>query len=324
MAQTKKGTDARIQAEDKFYTALENYKQQYNDYVNNIMGQMKLFEEFVQGDAVDGSTLITNLQGQITGMESYYSTLESLNSKIGGTQLMSYLSTLGVDNLSELQAINTMTDEQLQQYVDLYDQKYQLACSKATEALGTVTITTEKEMKAANKKVKNAMSSMASNVEKYSTKMVSQVKTKFGNISSTVASNMAAAVASVKSAVAEMNAALAAAPTGGTTKTKIVTKKASVKKNAAGGILTKPTIFGYTPSTGQWQLGGEAGKEAIAPIDTLQQYVRAAVAEETAEQNNLLARMVELLEALLGKDTAVYLNSKEISKAVNRDLGVIF
>lgn len=322
VAQTKKGTDARIQAEDKFYTALENYKQQYNDYVNNIMGQMKLFEEFVQGDAVDGSTLITNLQGQITGMESYYSTLESLNSKIGGTQLMSYLSTLGVDNLSELQAINTMTDEQLQQYVDLYDQKYQLACSKATEALGTVTITTEKETKAANKKVKNAMSSMASNVEKYSTKMVSQVKTKFGNISSTVASNMAAAVASVKSAVAEMNAALAAAPTGGTTKT--VTKKASVKKNAAGGILTKPTIFGYTPSTGQWQLGGEAGKEAIAPIDTLQQYVRAAVAEETAEQNNLLARMVELLEALLGKDTAVYLNSKEISKAVNRDLGVIF
>ena len=324
VAQTKKGTDARIQAEDKFYTALENYKQQYNDYVNNIMGQMKLFEEFVQGDAVDGSTLITNLQGQITGMESYYSTLESLNSKIGGTQLMSYLSTLGVDNLSELQAINTMTDEQLQQYVDLYDQKYQLACSKATEALGTVTITTEKETKAANKKVKNAMSSMASNVEKYSTKMVSQVKTKFGNISSTVASNMAAAVASVKSAVAEMNAALAAAPTGGTTKTKTVTKKASVKKNAAGGILTKPTIFGYTPSTGQWQLGGEAGKEAIAPIDTLQQYVRAAVAEETAEQNNLLARMVELLEALLGKDTAVYLNSKEISKAVNRDLGVIF
>ena len=326
VAQTKKGTDARTAAEDKYYSALENYKQQYEAYVNGIMEQMKLFEEFVQGDAVDGSTLISNLQGQITGMESYYSTLDSLNSKIGGTQLMSYLSTLGTDNLSELQAINSMTDEQLQKYVDLYDQKYQLACSKATEALGTVKTTAENKTKEANKKVKSAMSNMASNVEKYSTQMASNVKTKFGNISSTVSSNMAKAVSAVKSAVAEMNAALASSSaTAGTTTTKTTTtKKTTVKKNAAGGILTKPTIFGFTPSTGQWQLGGEAGKEAIAPIDTLQQYVRAAVAEETAEQNSLLARMVELLEALLGKDTAVYLNSKDISKAVNRDLGVIF
>lgn len=324
VAQTKKGTDARVQAEDKFYSALENYKQQYESYVNNIMGQMKLFEEFVQGDAVDGSTLISNLQGQITGMESYYSTLDSLNSKIGGTQLMSYLSTLGTDNLSELQAINNMTDEQLQQYVNLYDQKYQMACNKATEALGVVATTTKDKTKESNGNVEKSMKSMLTSVTKYSSNMVSTAKSKFSSIASTIASNMAAAVASVRAAVAEMNAALASAPTGGTTTTKTVTKKANVKKNAAGGILTKPTIFGFTPSTGQWQLGGEAGKEAIAPIDTLQQYVRAAVAEETAEQNSLLARMVELLEALLGKDVAVYLNSKEISRAVNRDLGVIF
>lgn len=324
VAQTKKGTDARVQAEDKFYTALENYKQQYESYVNNIMGQMKLFEEFVQGDAVDGSTLISNLQGQITGMETYYSTLDSLNSKIGGTQLMSYLSTLGTDNLSELQAINNMTDEQLQQYVNLYDQKYQMACNKATEALGVVATTTKDKTKESNGNVEKSMKSMLTSVTKYSSSMVSTAKSKFSSIASTIASNMAAAVASVRAAVAEMNAALASAPTGGTTTTKTVTKKANVKKNAAGGILTKPTIFGFTPSTGQWQLGGEAGKEAIAPIDTLQGYVRAAVAEETAEQNNLLARMVELLEALLGKDVAVYLNSKEISRAVNRDLGVIF
>ena len=54
---------------------------------------------------------------------------------------------------------------------------------------------------------------------------------------------------------------------------------ASVKKHAAGGILTKPTIFGYTPSTNTYHLGGEAGAEAVAPIDVLQKYVRQAVAE---------------------------------------------
>lgn len=322
VAQTKKGSDARTAAEEKYYSALESYQQQYESYVNNIMGQMQLFAEFIQGDAVDGSTLISNLQGQITGMENYYSTLDSLNSKIGGTQLMSYLSTLGTDNLSELQAINNMTDEQLQQYVNLYDQKYQMACNKATEALGVVATTTKDKTKESNGNVEKSMKSMLTSVTKYSSNMVSTAKSKFSSIASTIASNMAAAVASVRAAVAEMNAALASAPTGGTTTT--TAAKPKVKKNAAGGILTKPTIFGFTPSTGQWQLGGEAGKEAIAPIDTLQQYVRAAVAEETAEQNSLLARMVELLEALLGKDVAVYLNSKEISRAVNRDLGVIF
>ena len=61
--------------------------------------------------------------------------------------------------------------------------------------------------------------------------------------------------------------------------------KISVKWNAEGGILTKPTIFGMTGST--LLGGGEAGKEAIAPIDKLQAYVDESV-------NN---RNIELIEA---------------------------
>lgn len=66
-----------------------------------------------------------------------------------------------------------------------------------------------------------------------------------------------------------------------------------VKWNAEGGILTKPTIFGMTGST--LLGGGEAGHEAIAPIDTLQAYIRDAVKERDEaliraliEQNRLL------------------------------------
>ena len=51
----------------------------------------------------------------------------------------------------------------------------------------------------------------------------------------------------------------------------------SVKWNAAGGILTQPTIFGVNPATGTFLGGGEAGKEAIAPIDTLQAYIDESV-----------------------------------------------
>ena len=63
---------------------------------------------------------------------------------------------------------------------------------------------------------------------------------------------------------------------------------ANVKKHAAGGILTKPTIFGYTPSTNTYHLGGEAGAEAVAPIDVLQKYVREAVAEANGSAGDVI------------------------------------
>ena len=53
----------------------------------------------------------------------------------------------------------------------------------------------------------------------------------------------------------------------------------NVKWNAQGGILNEPTIFGMT-KTGTLLGGGEAGKEAIAPIAVLQDYVKTAVKSE--------------------------------------------
>ena len=53
-----------------------------------------------------------------------------------------------------------------------------------------------------------------------------------------------------------------------------------VKWFAEGGILTKPTIFG---TDGNKLLGGgEAGQEAIAPLDKLMGYIRQAVKEENS------------------------------------------
>lgn len=49
----------------------------------------------------------------------------------------------------------------------------------------------------------------------------------------------------------------------------------NVKWNAQGGVLNQPTIFGQMGNT--MLGGGEAGPEAIAPIDTLQKYIREAV-----------------------------------------------
>lgn len=76
---------------------------------------------------------------------------------------------------------------------------------------------------------------------------------------------------------------------------------------AKGGILTKPTAFGMNGNS--MMVGGEAGKEAVAPISTLMGYVRQAVAEATG---NSQEQMVELLRALVEKNMNVYLNEDQL------------
>lgn len=64
---------------------------------------------------------------------------------------------------------------------------------------------------------------------------------------------------------------------------------------AKGGVMTRPTLFDYNPATGIAKVGGEAGAEAVAPIETLQQYIRAAVQSETGGMAQLLQQIIELL-----------------------------
>ena len=315
---TKEGTEARKSAEDKYYQALDSYKSQYKSYVDSIMKQTNLFSEFVKGENVKGKDLINNLQSQVSGMQQYYDTIASLKGKIGNTKLFEALAEMGMDNLAELEAVNRMSEEQLQKYVSLYDEKYEMAKSAAIDKLGEVQETVDNTTAESNKVVDSALKNL---VKIFTTNTESVAKVtdqKFAKVLNAIESKMKAAVSAVKKAVKEMNAAMAGS---GNVSASASVGKSSVSAHASGGILTKPTIFGYTPSTNTYHLGGEAGAEAIAPIDKLQGYVKAAVASEMSDG---ISRMITLLEQLVDKDTSVYLNSKEISKAVNRDLGVVY
>jgi len=55
---------------------------------------------------------------------------------------------------------------------------------------------------------------------------------------------------------------------------------------AKGGILNRPTIFGANGST--LMGGGEAGKEAVLPIDLLKSYIR----EENSRNNGIMAQIL--------------------------------
>ncbi len=106
----------------------------------------------------------------------------------------------------------------------------------------------------------------------------------------------------------------------------------SVDWYAKGGILTEPTIFGFNPETGRTQVGGEAGDEAVAPIDLLLGYVRTAVAEQNAgladSIDNLIAMLAEYLPQILNKNSQLVLDTGVLvghtASAMNEELGNIY
>lgn len=82
----------------------------------------------------------------------------------------------------------------------------------------------------------------------------------------------------------------------------------SVEWYKEGGVLTDPTAFGINPNNGKLMVGGEAGAEAIAPVDVLQGYVAAAV----AGQNAMLVSVLEqILAAILAMDDNMGGNLRE-------------
>ncbi len=84
---------------------------------------------------------------------------------------------------------------------------------------------------------------------------------------------------------------------------------------AKGGILTKPTIFGMNGNS--FMGGGEAGKEAVAPLSDLMAYVQSAVKAEIGGMSDNFAQMIQLLTIIASKDLNINMDGKSVSQIID-------
>lgn len=84
---------------------------------------------------------------------------------------------------------------------------------------------------------------------------------------------------------------------------------------AKGGILTKPTAFGMNGNN--IMVGGEAGKEAVAPLSDLMAYVEKAVANQMGSMSSNFAQMIQLLTIIASKDTSLNMDGKAVTAIVD-------
>lgn len=104
---------------DSIMSSVDLFTEKYT-----AMGELNPFDEIKKNEeeALTKDTLTKNLNDQIERYRNYYNTLQKLMSRVGEqSDFGDYLSTLKVDSYEQLQALNSMTDEELDKYVNSYE-----------------------------------------------------------------------------------------------------------------------------------------------------------------------------------------------------------
>lgn len=339
--QLKEGTDARLQADQKYYDAkksinekvveaeetlqdsLAEIYQKLADRKSEILGTFSLFDEYTDGNATPKTAgqMLNALDSQIAALEVYDDAMATLESRIGGSALFEELASMGIGALSQIQQINNMTDIQLKMYADKYAKRAELASKMAEEELsvetfeatqkayqtfadacGVLGVEVVSETSAMQQGVTNALDKIKQAFETFQPKMKMPHFKIEGTLDIEAGSVPSVAVEWYKKAMS----------------------------NAA--ILNKPTIFGYSASSGKYLGAGEAGNEVVAGEQTLMQMIQGAVA---TQNNGIVAWLQKVFEILaqyfpqmldaLESPMAFDSNSMAAALAVpmNRELGKI-
>lgn len=108
------------------------YDKAIESRTNQIKSSLGLFDLFAGSDAIAKEDLITNLNSQVDALREWDSVLDQLSNRKGmDSGLLTELEGMGVKSLATLQQINSMTDEELTQYIALFNQKNAIALERA-------------------------------------------------------------------------------------------------------------------------------------------------------------------------------------------------
>ncbi|MEN6349340.1 MAG: phage tail tape measure protein [Syntrophomonas sp.] len=110
------------------------YEQQLDSRIDALMNYAGLFDQ-VTSKQVSGNQLLANLQGQVKTFDNWQKNIAELSAKGIDEGLLEELRQMGPKAAPEIAALNTLTTDQLTQYVQLWKQKQEMARTQATNEL---------------------------------------------------------------------------------------------------------------------------------------------------------------------------------------------
>lgn len=145
-----KATASKIKLEEDYYAKSKEINDKLRGDIDSLMADYEsavksrtdtlytaygLFDKVELNDAVKGSDLIDNLEGQVQAMETWREQLNLLKARGVNVELVEELQELGPDSVQEIRALNKLGAGELDKYVQLWAIKHKDAKDRATYEL---------------------------------------------------------------------------------------------------------------------------------------------------------------------------------------------
>ena len=165
-------------------------------------------------------------------------------------------------------AINQLTGGKLGEVVNAVGEKMEVVKGKFSEAFGNV---------------KNTVMTIFENIKNGITEKISAAVNKVKEIFGSIADKVSDVWGKIKGIIKAPKIVQKGTVSIAGVSTPI--PKLGLEWNAKGGIMTRPTAFGY--ANGKVQMGGEAGAEAILPLRTFWNNLSQYIAESNKGGNTI-------------------------------------
>ncbi|KYD26540.1 phage tail tape measure protein [Geobacillus stearothermophilus] len=166
---TQKIEDANKRLAESEKQLTEEYNRAVEERAKSLYSFAGLFDEFAAKTDVTGAQLLQNLRDQVKGFEHWQVAIQSLAARGVDKGLIAELQEMGPKALGEIQALTTLSDSELQEFVNLWRQKSSLAREEAVKELADLNVQTQQ-------KIKELREATAKEIEGYKAEWTAKIK----------------------------------------------------------------------------------------------------------------------------------------------------
>lgn len=124
----------------------EEYYKAFESRYNELNGFAGIFDSVSRED-VEGEDLIKGMESQVKALDDFMASIQKLDGRVDNKEFIEELKGMGVKSVDEIQALTKMSDDELDKFVKLFEEKSRLATYQATKELEPLKHETQQAIK---------------------------------------------------------------------------------------------------------------------------------------------------------------------------------
>lgn len=161
--------ESKKKIDDELADSIKELQETYDDAVKSrkkeILSSMNLFESW-DAEGYKKDALTSNLKSQVDGLKFWEQQMEELSKKNLSKELLDELAEMGPEAAANIWSLNQMTAEELEEYNRLWTEKNSLAHKQALQDNENLLKETQDSITEARKKAQDEMSTLQSDYRK--------------------------------------------------------------------------------------------------------------------------------------------------------------